>query len=64
MSKSKIMSARQAGERMNLPHREVIRRIKKDDIRATKVGWNWMTTEEWVDEAMKSDWYKKAQARS
>lgn len=49
---------------MGLPHREVIRRIRKDDIKATKIGengWNWVLKEEWVQEAMQSDWYKKTQ---
>lgn len=59
---SKIMSAKQAGEKMHLPHKEVIRRIRRKDIKATKIGgngWNWLTTEEWVEEAMQSDWYKR-----
>lgn len=61
---SKLMSPKQAGEMMGLPHREVIRRIRKDDIKATKIGengWNWVLKEEWVKEAMQSDWYKKTQ---
>jgi hypothetical protein len=61
---SKLLSPRQAGERMNLPHREVIRRIRKGDLKATKIGddgWNWILKEEWVKEAMQSDWYKKIQ---
>lgn len=58
---SKLMSARQAGERMGLPHKEVIRRIRKGDIQAKKLsgGWNWVLKEEDVNEAMTSDWYKR-----
>lgn len=56
---AKLLSARQAGEKMNLPHREVIRRIRKHDIKARKVGWNWMLLESDVDDAMQSDWYKR-----
>jgi hypothetical protein len=61
---AKLLSPRQAGELMNLPHREIIRRIRKGDIQATKIGgngWNWILKEEWVQDAMKSDWYPKSQ---
>lgn len=54
------LSARQVGEKMNLPHREVIRRIRKGDIKARKLGgWNWLIDSSAVDEAMESDWYKR-----
>jgi len=57
---SDFLSARQAGERMGLPHKEVIRRIRKGDIEAQKLGgWNWVLTEDGVARAMKSDWYRR-----
>ena len=56
---AKLMSARQAGEMMGLPHTEVIRRIRKKDIKADKIGWNYVLTKPDVKEAMKSEWYKK-----
>lgn len=56
---AKLMSARQAGEMMGLSHHEVIRRIRKGDIKARKPGWNYILTKEDVELAMNSDWYKK-----
>lgn len=57
---SDYLSARQAGERMGIPHKEVIRRIRKGDIEAQKLGgWNWILTSAEVDKAMKSDWYQR-----
>jgi hypothetical protein len=56
---SKLMSASQAGEMMGLPHMEVIRRIRKKDIKADKIGWNYILTKKDVEEAMQSEWYKK-----
>lgn len=56
---SKLFSARQAGELLGMPHREVIRRINRQQIKATKVGWNWMLKEEWINEVMEADWYKR-----
>lgn len=59
---AKIMSARKAGEMMDLPHKEVIRRIRKKDIKAHKIdgaGWNWVLYEDDVKEAMEAEWYKK-----
>lgn len=63
---AKLMSARQAGEKMNLPHKEVIRRIRKGDIKARKLsgGWNWVLRDEDVDEAMNSEWYKRTHSKA
>jgi hypothetical protein len=60
---SKVYSARQVGEKMDLTHHEVIRRIRRGDIKATKVGWSWVITEEWIQTALGSDWYKRRLAR-
>lgn len=60
---SKIFSARKAGVKMDLPHKEVIRRIRRGDIQAKKLDWNWIVTEEAIVEAMNSDWYKRRQSR-
>jgi hypothetical protein len=57
---AKILSARQAGEKMGLPHKEVIRRIRRGELKAHKMGrdgWIWVIYDSDVDEAMESEWY-------
>jgi hypothetical protein len=56
---ARIYSARQAGEALDLPHLEVIRRIRRGDIKAKKLGWNWVVEEEALNQARESDWYKR-----
>lgn len=60
---SKIYSARAVGEELGIPHLEVIRRIRKGDIKASKLGWTYVIQEEAITEAKKSDWYKRRIAR-
>lgn len=59
MAKVKALTAREVGERLDLPHKEVIRRIRRNDIEASKLGWMWIITEEAVEAARQSDWYKR-----
>lgn len=61
---AKVVSARRAGELLNLPHREIIRRIRKGDIKATKLDWNWLVPIESIEEAKQSDWYSRSRIRS
>ena len=56
---AKIYSARKAGVMLGIPHLEVIRRIHKGDIKARKLDWNWLITEEAIEEAKQSEWYKR-----
>jgi hypothetical protein len=60
---AKYYSARKAGVILGLPHLEVIRRIRKGDIRAQKLDWNWIVTEDAIEEARQSDWYQRRLAR-
>lgn len=60
---AKVYSARKAGIALGLPHLEVIRRIRKGDIRANKLDWNWLIMEDAIEEARQSDWYQKYQQR-
>lgn len=60
---AKFYSARKAGIELGIPHLEVIRRIRKGDIQAKKLDWNWIITEEAIEEAKQSDWYLRRQAR-
>jgi len=60
---AKIYSARMVGEMLGLPHQEVIRRIRRNDIRARKLDWNWVITDDAVEEAKQSDWYQRRLAR-
>lgn len=61
---AKSITARQAAERLGLPHREVIRRIRRGDIAAKKWGWNWAVDEESVEAVKLTDWYQKSKYRS
>ena len=58
-----ILTARETGERLDLEHIEVIRRIRKGDIKAQKLGWNWIIDEAEVTRVKESDWYKRLMAR-
>jgi hypothetical protein len=60
---AKLFTARQVGEALGLPHLEVIRRIRRGDIKAKKLGWNWVINEDAVDAAKETDWYKRHLAR-
>jgi len=52
-----LLSAREAGEALDLTHLEVIRRIRRGQIRAKKVGWFWLVNTEEVNRVRKKRWY-------
>ena len=52
-----ILSARQAGDLLDLDHTEVIRRIRRKDIEAQKMGWNWVITMAEVEAVRAKEWY-------
>lgn len=53
------LTAREAGEALDLEHIEVIRRIRRGQIRATKLGgWFWIIRSEEVQKVKKKPWYK------
>lgn len=60
-----LHTPRQVGEMLGIPHHEMIRRIRKGQIKASKPGggWNYVITTEAVEEARNSDWYKARSAR-
>lgn len=60
---AKLYSARQAGDQLGLPHLEVIRRIRRGDIEGKKLGWNWTVSQEAINMAKESNWYKAHLAR-
>jgi len=60
---AKLFTARQVGDALGLPHLEIIRRIRRGDIEAKKLGWNWVIEEEAVNAAKESDWFKRHLAR-
>lgn len=60
---AKIFTARRTGELLGLPHLEVIRRLRRGDIRGQKLGWNWIITEDAIEEAKQSDWYQRRLAK-
>lgn len=61
---ARVVSARRAGELLHLPHREIIRRIRRGDIKAQKLDWNWLVPLESIDEARESEWYQKSSIRT
>jgi hypothetical protein len=60
---ARYLTARETGERLDLTHIEVIRRIRKGDIKAQKFGWNWVVTEGEIDRVKNADWYKRLMLR-
>lgn len=60
---ARYLTARQAGEALNLEHLEIIRRIRKGDIRAQKLGWNWIIREEEITRVKGEAWYNRLMAR-
>lgn len=61
---AKLYTARQAGELLGLPHLEIIRRLRRDDIEGKKLGWNWVISEEALNKAKESTWYLRHLARN
>jgi hypothetical protein len=58
--------AREVGRRLNLEHKEVIRRIRKGDINAQKLpgGWFWLIEESEVERVKtEAPWYRRYKAR-
>lgn len=52
------LTAREAGERLDLEHIEVIRRIRRGEIQASKKGWFWLISEEEVETVKNKPWYQ------
>lgn len=53
------LTAREAGEALNLEHLEVIRRIRRDEIKAEKIGgWYWIISPQEVEAVKQKQWYK------
>lgn len=60
---AKLYTPKMVGEELDLPHLEVIRRLRKGDIEGKKLGWNWVIEEAAVEKARNSEWYQKRLAR-
>jgi hypothetical protein len=52
------LTAREVGDALGLEHIEVIRRIRRGEIEATKKGWFWLVKKEEVELVKKKPWYK------
>jgi hypothetical protein len=59
----KLYSAKGVARELGIPHHEVIRRIRRGEIRARKLDWNWIITGSGLAAARKSNWYLRHQAR-
>lgn len=59
-----VITPRKFGERLGLKHIEVIRRIRRGDIRAQKLdGWAWIIDVSEVERVQSSEWYKRVQKK-
>jgi hypothetical protein len=58
-----VLTAKEFGERLGLQHLEVIRRIRRGDIKAQKLGWFWVIDAEEETRVRDQDWYKRVMAR-
>lgn len=58
-----VLTAKEVGERLNLEHTEVIRRIRKGDIEASKLGWFWTIKATEVERVKNQDWYQRVMKR-
>lgn len=54
---AKYTTASQTGEALGLEHKEVIRRIRRGDIVAKKLGWNWLIEVDEVEAVRTREWY-------
>lgn len=52
------LTAREVGDALGLEHIEVIRRIRRGEIEATKKGWFWLVRKEEVDAVKEKPWYR------
>jgi hypothetical protein len=53
------LTAREVGELLDLEHLEVIRRIRRGQIQATKLGgWFWIVKDSEVELVRKKQWYR------
>jgi hypothetical protein len=57
------LSARQVGEELGIPHTEVIRRIRRGDIPAKKLGWNWIIRFDALPKVKDSEWFRRSLKR-
>lgn len=60
---SNVLTARELGEAVGLKHIEVIRRIRKGQIRAEKMGWVYVIDREEIERVKTADWYTRLMAR-
>ena len=58
-----MLNTRAVSEQLDIPQLEVVRRIRKGDIKASKWGWNWAVEAAEIERIRQSKWYKKYQRR-
>ena len=56
---AKFFTARETGEKLGIEHLEVIRRLRRGDIRGRKWGWNWAIHEDEVERVKELEWYQR-----
>ena len=60
------ITARAAAEQLGLEHKEVIRRIRRKDIKAEKLdgGWFWLIDQSEIDRVKnEAEWYQRYRTR-
>jgi hypothetical protein len=61
--KLELYSAKGIARELGIPHHEVIRRIRRGEIKARKLDWNWIITGGGLAQARRSQWYQRHLAR-
>lgn len=59
-----LLNTRAVSDELGIPKLEVVRRIRKGDIKAQKWGWNWAVEAAEVERVREADWYRKYQRKN
>jgi hypothetical protein len=58
-----LLNTKEAARLLELDQREVVRRIRRGDIKASKWGWSWAIEQNEIDRVKTTDWYQRFLAR-
>lgn len=58
-----LLNTKEAAKRLDIDQREVVRRIRRGEIKAKKWGWSWAIVETEIDRVKSTDWYQRLLVR-
>lgn len=58
-----LLNTKEAASRLEIDQREVVRRIRRGEIKATKWGWSWAIEAGEIDRVKATSWYQHLLAR-